>query len=199
MKKNINAAIISAAAIIVAGSTLLLSKNPVNQIKALDERSASIKFDSTNNTTIVIDDEDATPWQVYFSMSTTTQSGYAVNAVGASAGATGSIAFGGDYIFDAVASSPSAYGSAYFNISFELSNLYSFTSVELKGIFVNSTGTHYKYTFTTTNTGVVDWEPEIDMVAISLTSENIDANSFSRIALESIEIKYGCASPLPNA
>lgn len=194
MKKPLIISAIAVGVIAVSTSAAALNKSKLNVLNAnAGTRGASIVLNASN---LVVGDTSGDPWYDEFSFSTETESHYEFKVKNCTVGGE-SVEFKkgiNDITYVFVSDAPT-YGpsNAYYDIDINLENLYSFTNVVVKGIFINSSGTHYQYTFTTSDTSNVEWKPELEMAALHLGSGDLE-NNYSYIALESITINYSCAN-----
>ncbi len=191
MKKTLPIIAVTAATITIGASIALAKNKSIDLLKANNTRNPSIVI---NKSCVTVTNEEATPYQVYFDLATTTESGFSFTSKNCNAGGNTSIYFPGSsdgetYMF--YAEGPSA-GGAFFAIDFALENLYSFTSVVVDGVFTHGNGSKtYRYTYTTADTDIVDWYPDEGWAFIYIRSAKMDDN-YKSVQLDTITINYSC-------
>ena len=181
-----------------AASILLANQNTVlNRLQAGTgvERNGQIVFDGTSD--IDVYDDSGTPYQVFFKMTSHTKSGYVVdydnNIVDCSVGGETEPKFKKEIDDETYIcySSGSYAGSAYFNISFVITNLYNFIDVVVDGQFVRNNDTVlYEKIFDKNDSDVVDYDD--GTAYITLSSADLEGVGYKSVALKSITVNYMC-------
>lgn len=192
MKKILPIIIATTSVTVIAGALLATRFQKFNLLKAEDhtvEGGIVINSDS-----LTVTDESNAPYQVYFDLSSTTKSGYSYNVKDCSAGGTQSVSFketisDKTYMFSAKGEYT---GGAYYNLTLDLENLYSFDSVVVNGYFKGSSHETYEHTYTTSDDDVVYWDSELGMAEISLSSTTMFSYGLLEARIATITINYSC-------
>ena len=192
MKKTLSIIAVVAASLTIGASIAVANTRHFDYLIATDNtRNASIVLDAS---TVTVTDDESSPYQVYFDISTTTQSLFPFTANGCTAGATKAIDFKKTidtktYMFCAEGYSG---GGAWFTIDLSLENLYSFSNVVVDGLFTdNDDHVTYQYTYTSSDTSVVDWDSSLGWALIYIRSNLMD-NNYKTAFIEKITVNYTC-------
>ena len=193
MKKILPITLIAGAALIISAGAIIATKDNFLRIKATNERETQLVF---NSSSVTVTDTSDLPYQGYFNLNATTESGYAYSSNNNSAGGVSSCVFKNTidtktYMFTC---SGSYGGAAYFDVGLAFENIYAFESIVVDGIFTHSDNSiTYRYTYTSTDTSVCDWYPDDGILFVELSSANMD-NNYKSVSLEKITFNYSCAA-----
>ena len=192
MKKTLPVLIITSSALAICAAFFTAHNHKFNLLMAETTTvDGGVVIDSSN---VTVTDTSGSPYQVYFRVDSSTKSGYSYSSTNCSAGGTSSVDFKKTidtktYMF---VSTGSYAGGAYYDITLDLENLYSFTNVVVEGYFKGNSYETYKHTYTSSDSDVVTWEPDLGMAEIELSSSSMFSYGLLEARIQKITINYSC-------